>query len=977
MKLSKVQVNVVTRKPSLYQRQWYPSSSLSYATSSSNNSNSNARFIGGISKTNDLRKSFLDYFSSKECRHLVHPSAPLIPNSSDQSLLFTSAGMVPFKQCFLGNENPKSKRMTTVQRCLRVGGKHNDLDEVGFTNRHQTLFEMLGNFSFGDYFKEEAILFAWNYLTKVLQIPKERLCITVFNDDLESERIWKKITGFKTVDDENIKQNEMRAGHIVRMGHQDNFWSMGDEPDSPCGPCTEIYFDRGDDEKYKQERFLEIWNLVFMQYKNGKKKGELLPLPNPCVDTGMGLERLASVMQGVDSNFDIDSMQVLVNTAKQLSNGGKDIAALRVIADHSRAAAFLVADGVVPSNIGRGYVLRRIIRRAAGFGHQIGITQPFLSKMLPVIESSFPSDVYPELRERRDIIASVVSGEEEIFSRTLERGMKMLNKKIDEASHSKNKALKPSDAFQLYDTFGFPLDFVQRIIKVHGITLDLAKVDKLMDEQRGRSGASDAPNSSKPSSKSSSVSSVTTGSAVVPDSTVLHWAKENIYPKFVGYDKLVVENSSILVASPVKSKSDEMWIAIDPCPFYPQGGGQVGDIGEIEVAIQSESELNKIKKYEVIDCVRPYGDTAIIRVKGEHIKELKPQLKVKAIVNAENRNRCSAHHTATHLLHAALRERFGKTVGQAGSLVTNNQFRFDFTHPRALTQEDIEEVEKFMNDHAKRGSLINISEMSLSDAKEIGAIMMFNEKYNPEKVRVVKIDGDKKDDNDKSKAVSIELCGGTHVPNTKHCYPIKILNETSVAAGTRRIEAVAGDVALEWFQSIDKTMGKVMKLIGLSESSASNSDLVLKKLDVIKNQPKQMLKDIEKLEKAIASTKVDPIAIVNEFKMGDGKIVKKILIHKSDVDQELSDEIKRNCLRQRGEYLRKEYPDAVHVVQQDKDIICIVETKSAQNANAHAGNILKLLLSNADGKGGGSNFMATYRLKEYKSIESIINHKNN
>jgi len=593
-------------------------------------------------RANEIRSSFLDFFERNG--HERVESSPLIPNSNDDTLLFTNAGMVQFKDSFLGKEDRGYVKAVTSQKCVRAGGKHNDLENVGFTPRHHTFFEMLGNFSFGAYFKEEAIVMAHDYVDKELGLPKDRLRVTVFEDDDESEMLWRKIAG------PNVP--------IHRLGKQDNFWSMGSGIGTPCGPCSEIFYDT-ELEVCDEDRYLEIWNLVFMQYQM-KEDNFLEALPKPCVDTGMGLERIASVLQGCDSNFEIDTLAPLVEASCSITGQSSGFTE-KVIADHLRASAFLIADGVVPSNVGRGYVLRRIIRRACGFAHRAGIEGPFMTKLLDTLEETFQYNGvshFPQLKERRLVIEAVIDSEERIFFATLARGMGMLDKHIKE-----HNQLDPEFVFKMYDTYGFPTDLTATIGNSHGIKVDFQAVNKLQERQRMSSGAG-----------ISWAQDVDKKTGLVPKE---EW---RVFPEFTGYTSLNEVNAKVLAVAEGPSENTK-WVAISPCPFYGESGGQSGDRGSLIF----ENTVHKVE-----DTVKPYkGGIALLVRGGVGPLELNVGDFVEARVDVPWRNGCAVHHTATHLLNAALRHVLGEQILQAGSMVTCNRLRFDFTHPSALSKEQV------------------------------------------------------------------------------------------------------------------------------------------------------------------------------------------------------------------------------------------------------------------------------------------------
>ncbi len=597
----------------------------------------------GITKVNSaraIRQRFVDYFSLQH-RHQVVKSSSLIPDGNDGSLLFTNAGMNQFKDFFLGNVKPTFQSATSVQRCLRAGGKHNDLDNVGFTPRHHTLFEMMGNFSFGQYFKEESIVLAWDFIRKELEIPSDKLLVTVFEQDVESEKLWK-----------SILSKEENHVPVLRKDAQENFWSMGDEPNLPCGPCTEIFVKvPGHDEP------LEIWNLVFMQFLSGSD-GSLGKLPVPCVDTGMGLERVASVLQGVENNWETDVFAPLVSSAHDFMMRSatneeflKTGFPQRVVADHARAAACLVADGVAPGAVGRGYILRKIIRRATGFAHRAGCREPVLDSLLPAIAEYF-GETFPELDERKAAVSAVLRGEEEAFFKTLDKGSRILDAAL---GNSVGKELDPATVFQLYDTFGFPVELTRDAARERGLYVDIDKFDQLMVEQRHRSES---------------------GSSFSHQTESPKWASSNL---FTGYTNLVETNATVTNVAPVMD-GELQWISISPCPFYPTGGGQECDQGVVSVGQRN---------YPVVSTQRLSKECIGLLINVGTHPELNQGDIVSAQVDKSRRLGCQVHHTATHLLHAALRAVIGEQVMQAGSLVNDTRLRFDFTHPRPISVQEV------------------------------------------------------------------------------------------------------------------------------------------------------------------------------------------------------------------------------------------------------------------------------------------------
>lgn len=600
-----------------------------------------------------MREKFLSSFEKDG--HTRVASSSLVPDSGDGSLLFTNAGMVPFKEVFLGRDQRPYQRAVSCQKCLRAGGKHNDLDNVGYTARHHTFFEMLGNFSFGDYFKEEAIHKAWKFVREDLDLPAHRLSVTVFHEDDESAELWKKIL-------------PAEAGPIRRLGKEDNFWSMGDGKGVPCGPCSEIFFDTGDLEADDDDRYLEIWNLVFMQFQaNGD--GGLDPLPSPCVDTGMGLERICSVLQGAKTNYETDLLAPLVEQAFALTpNKSKsDLVFAKIAADHVRAAAFLIGDGVVPSNVGRGYVLRRILRRAIGFGHSVGLRDPFLGDLLPTLETTFAeTNPYPELSERRAAIAAVVESEETNFFRTLDEGMDHLVSHLD--SGAPGQTVDGAFVFKMYDTFGFPVDLTLRAADERGMKVDLDAFHVHMEAQRARSSAN------------ASWSNDGTGGPLEPTQEVRAWAGQGHTSAFTGHSLLDESATKILAKTP-GNQTGTTWVCLSSCPLYPEGGGQQSDRGVLTTA-QKES-------FRVLHVCKPFENGIAVLVEGDLNALPDVNETVSASVDRVSRRGAAAHHTATHLLQAALRAELGEHIVQAGSLVANDRLRFDFTHGKPLTKDEV------------------------------------------------------------------------------------------------------------------------------------------------------------------------------------------------------------------------------------------------------------------------------------------------
>lgn len=758
----------------------------------------------------EIRRRFLTFF--KNHGHTEVSSSSLVPRD-DPSLLFTNAGMVQFKKIFLGQEKRAYVRATTSQKCLRVGGKHNDLDNVGRTARHHTFFEMLGNFSFGDYFKEDAIRFAWTFITEELKLPKEKLYITIYKDDDEAFALWRDVAG-------------VDPARIYRLGEKDNFWSMGDT--GPCGPCSEIHVDQGEEMACGPncgigtcdcDRFLEIWNLVFMQYDQ-LPSGERVPLPRPSIDTGMGLERIAAVCQGVRSNYDTDIFQTFISYMAELAGVayGKDAdtdTALRVIADHSRAIAFMAADGILPSNEGRGYVLRRLIRRAFRFGRLIGMADPFLYKTaLKVVEVM--GDQYPELRERADFMARVTREEEERFSLTLDKGLAMLELEMDKAGAA--GSIPGEAAFKLYDTYGFPLDIINDIAEKRGLQVDEAGFNACMHEQKQRARAAWKGSGEKDLA-----------------GRFQNLLKDGLKSEFFGYTDLsgtgrivalLDENALPLEAGSSLAAGSKGYLVSDRTPFYGASGGQTGDTGTITAPAGVAC---------VTDTLKPAPDLTVHAIAVES-GELLPDQEVTLTVAESPRLATARNHTCTHLLHAALRRRLGDHVRQAGSLVAADRLRFDFTHIAPLTPEDLAAVEQDVNSAILRDLPLSVRLMDREAAREAGAMALFNEKYG-ETVRVVSL-------GDHSSNQSIELCGGTHLRSTGEAGSFAIVSETGVAAGVRRIEAVTGWNTLKLFGEMRAELARA------TEAVKARPGELPAKVEALAKENRTLRKELEKSRSA-------------------------------------------------------------------------------------------------------------------------------
>jgi alanyl-tRNA synthetase len=758
-------------------------------------------------KASDIRQSFLKYFESKG--HTIVPSSPVVPGD-DPTLLFTNAGMNQFKDVFLGFDKRPYTRATTAQKCIRAGGKHNDLENVGYTARHHTFFEMLGNFSFGDYFKRDAISFAWELLTEVFKLPKDKLWVTVYAEDDEAYEIWNKTVG-------------VPAERIVRIGDNkgaryasDNFWMMGDT--GPCGPCTEIFYDHGPEvpggppgsAEEDGDRYIEIWNNVFMQF-NRDEAGVMHTLPKPSVDTGMGLERVTAVLQGVHSNYEIDLFVNLLAAAKQVVDAAgtadkrsdaagagcdRDSPSLKVIADHIRACTFTIVDGVIPSNAGRGYVLRRIARRAIRHGYKLGARRPFFHALVPALVREM-GDAYPELRQNEKRATEVLKQEEEAFFRTIANGMEILERALGSLEKAGTRVLDGDTAFKLHDTYGFPVDLTADVCRERGVTVDEARFDELLDEQRRRA-------------REAGKFKMAQGLDYSGSPTTFH-----------GYDKLIHDTATVSAiyvdgsaVSEAKSGDDAV-IVLDHTPFYAESGGQVGDTGELR---------NAQSRFLVEDTLKIQAD-----VSGHHGRVVEGAIRVgdtvNAKVDAEKRAKTVRNHSATHLMHKALRAVLGEHVQQKGSLVNAERTRFDFAHNGALSGEQIRRVEGIVNAEILQNHATQARVMGIDEAQKSGAMMLFGEKYGDE-VRVLDIGS------------SRELCGGTHVQRTGDIGLFKVVAESGVAAGVRRIEAVTGDNALAYLQSLEATVHQVAGT--LKATPAEVGGRVAQVLDQLRALEKEM-----------------------------------------------------------------------------------------------------------------------------------------
>ena len=826
-------------------------------------------------KTAEIRKAFLDFFESK--KHQQVDSSSLIP-VNDETLLFTNAGMVQFKDLFLGSEKKDYVRATSSQRCIRAGGKHNDLENVGYTLRHHTFFEMLGNFSFGDYFKEEAIEFAWEFLTGELNLPEDKLWISVFREDDEAEKIWK----------EKIGVNPER---IVRLDEEDNFWSMGET--GPCGPCSEIYYDHGDhiegtppgSEGDEGDRFVEIWNLVFMQF-NRNESGEMTPLPKPSVDTGMGLERIAAVMQGVNSNYDTDLFKSLINASQKLLKN-ESSNSHKVVADHIRSTSFLIADGITPENEGRGYVLRRILRRAIRHGYKMGAKQPFLFNLVDDL-SELMKDAYPVLIEKKDHIKKTIQNEEHKFFETLEKGIKILDEEINGLSGNQ---ISGEVVFKLHDTFGFPYDLTADIAREKNLEIDSEGFAKSMQAQKDSSKAG-----------SNFTSNLPTPADV--DATT-----------FQGYEFLDSESKVLSIWNgqdlvDTANENDEVFIALNQTSFYAESGGQVGDTGTFD-----SNSCSGV----VLDC-KKQGKVFLHKAKIES-----GSLKCGDVVNMsveKNKRRATAiHHSATHLLHAALKKVLGDHVQQKGSQVDHTKLRFDFAHSAPLTADEISKIEHLVNNQSLLNTKVSTTEMELKDAIDSGAEALFGEKYD-DKVRVLDMG---------EESFSVELCGGTHVDRTGDIGTLVITSQSSVASGVRRIEAIAGHESLMYLANLKTLTNELQKTLN------TTSDKLSEKVNALIQENKKLKKSgpVASKQEVISSEELsidDWTLVIEQLKLEDNKELRGL------VDQKKS-KLSKGCV-----VLLSEVNEKVAIVAGvTKNLVDTISAK----------DVVSELCSQLDGRGGG------------------------
>lgn len=846
----------------------------------------------------ELRQTYLDFFKTKE--HLILPSAPLVPQD-DPSLLWINAGMAPFKPYFDGRKKPPETRIATSQKCIRT----NDINNVGRTNRHQTFFEMLGNFSFGDYFKEEAIVWAWEFVTDELELDPDKLWITIYKDDEEAHQIWHDIVG-------------LEEERIIRMGKKENFWQIGT---GPCGPCSELHYDRGPEYGTAKEdviggegdRYLEIWNLVFTQY-NYTEDGEYLELPNKNIDTGMGLERVASILQEVESNFETDLLKPMIDylvedSATPYRKNEKTKMAYRLIADHIRGVAISIFDGVLPSNEGRGYVIRRLLRRAVRYGGELGYQKPFLYKLVPVVIDTM-SGGYPRLEEKEDQIIKFVKAEEERFFQTLEQGLSILSEMIEELEAAGKNELSGPKAFRLYDTFGFPLDLTQDVLKEHDLTVDQEGFEKEMQQQKKR--AREAREE------------VGFGSSK-EDELLKELSDEIAKTEFVGYKQMSNQAEVLKILKEGElveelSENQKGQLILDKTPFYAESGGQIGDRGTIEndnTEAVVKDTVTKLDFYlhqtEVKEGTLKVGETVTLSV-------------------YENLRRATMrNHSATHLLHQSLRNVLGDHVNQAGSLVEPDRFRFDFTHFSALSKAELEEIEYRVNAQILNNLNVRVEEMDIEKAKEKGAAALFTEKYG-QQVRVIQM-GD----------FSIELCGGTHVDRTGDLGLFKIVDEGSIASGIRRIEAVTGFKALEYVNDRDQILVKSAELLNAEIGEIPD------KIDKIKENVKELEKEVRSLKDQLAHSKSTDI--IDRVKEVNGI---NLLTHKlKDVDN--------NALRKMADKLQNKMESGIIVLASalDEKVLFVAKiTSDLVDQGYNAGDIIGQVAQVAGGGGGGRPEMA-------------------
>jgi len=858
-------------------------------------------------KTAQIRQSFLDYFKKND--HRIVPSSPVIP-FDDPTLLFTNAGMNQFKDVFTGQRKVGYKRAASVQKCIRAGGKHNDLDNVGFTSRHHTFFEMLGNFSFGDYFKEQAIYYAWEWVTKELALPTDRLYTTVYEEDDEAFTLWEKIaTPLK------------KKGHILRFDRKDNFWAMGET--GPCGPCSEIHFDRGnkfgtgpnDVINGDTDRFVEIWNLVFMQY-NRKEDGSEIPLPELSVDTGAGLERIAAIMQGVDSNYEIDIFKSIIEAISDVtkSNYKNNVASHHVIADHLRALTFAIADGAGISNVGQGYVLRHILRRAASHGRLLDMHEPFIHRLVSVVVSEMGA-AYPEIREQQKHIEKVIKVEEESFSRTLDTGGELFNKIARKRKSEGVNIINGEDVFKLRDTYGFPYDLIEIMAAERGLKLDKDGFDRAMERQREKS-------------KSDLGLKRIVVTAVMPNewgtkvkamgSLPVEWTSDSA-TEFVR-DSLSIDTKllGMLTATQMGWKDDSVAILLAETPFYAAAGGQVSDTGKIS---------GKEFVVEILDIIS-HREKLIHRgkvVQGSQ-KQLIKGATVTAEVDVERHWDIMRNHTATHLTHTALRQVLGEHIRQSGSYVGPDRLRFDFSHHQPMTPDEIEQVERIVNSEILKGGKVDTEEMDTESARKSGAVALFGEKYG-DTVRVVSVEG-----------FSKELCGGTHVDNVSQIGPFFITLETGIASGVRRLEAITGREAIKYMLNAKQFRREAASIIGRPEADALDG------LQQLRESSLALQKEIKKVKAELFSGSVRSV--------GEETTIGRVRVISNDFGETDRDVMAGWIDAQKARH-EAVVTFALGTINDKMTFMSSASHQAVSQLSIHVGNLSKQLLPQFGGRGGG------------------------
>lgn len=836
-------------------------------------------------KSDRIRKKFLEFFKQRD--HKITPSSSLIPKD-DPTLLFANAGMNQFKDIILGKKRAEHKRTASCQKCIRVSGKHNDLEEVGKDTSHHTFFEMLGNWSFGDYFKKEAIIWGWEFLTEVCGLPKERLYVTVFRDDDEAEKLWHKHT-------------DIKKGRVIRFDEKENFWEMGEV--GPCGPSSEIHYDKG--EKYKCDRpdcgvncpcgrFVEVWNLVFMQYSRDEK-GNLSDLPAKVVDTGMGFERLTAIMQNVDSNYDTDLFVPLIRQIENISSlsykGSDREESFRVIADHIRALSFAITDGAIPSNEGQGYVVRRILRRAARHGRLLGLHKPFVYQLSSVVVDMM-GKTYPELEAKKEHVALVIKSEEERFEETLDLGLELFENVSERVRKEGSNTIPGEEVFKLYDTYGFPLDLTQVIAQEKGLSVDVPGFEALLEGQRERSRAA------------------TTGVTVPIMVECQHKSG------FVGYEK-VEEEAKVL------EPSNKQMLILDNTPFYAEAGGQVGDTGVI---------LSEGFQFEV-DHTKKEGDTIyhLGKVTKGSVQEVLNKTVV-AKVDMDRRNSIRRNHTATHLLHKALRETLGEHVNQSGSLVAPDRLRFDFTHFKAMDEAEIARVEYLVNRRIWQNCPVTCAQVPFEEAKKLGAMALFGEKYE-DIVRMVEVEG-----------FSRELCGGTHVNATGEIGLFKIVSETGIAAGMRRIEAVTGEGAYQLTKKQKELLDDLAFILKTSEEN------LRERVESLVKTGKQLEKKVKEAQKESAKNRIEKLAECSVKVDGISVIAHQMEAETRDDLLELADTIR--------EKLKVTVGVLAAILDEKIAFVAVVTDDLIKSRNIKAGQVVKEIAKIAGGTGGGKPHLA-------------------